>query len=351
MARRMLELDLLHHYATVVAATLPTSQEFPSSDTREIYVHDTGQMAFEYPFLLNTVFAIAALHLWQTETLPRTVPQSLAARAPPQTDATVNNTLTTSYANAHRVYLSIAIHQQRTALQSLSSSNADAVCLASVLLSIISHKILPATPNAPYRAPTQWLSMSRAIYTGIRICQPLLPANARMHRLMPHQDPDFEDKAAIFNPEHMIPFQALLDFSDSTSTHESTEEAATYRLAVAYIGSIHHAILSHDPQRQVARRIMATGPMLPALFVELIGKRRPRALAVLAHLMAMTKYVEGYWFFRDMAEHEVNGIQSVLPEEWLWALRFPFEMLATLNDARDQIDEVAVAVSEVHKAG
>lgn len=354
--RRLLELQLLHHYVIVVARTMPASKIDVklNVDVTEIYMVETVQLAFQFPFLLNTIFAISALH--KTQLHPEIAPETAealvqetarataTAREPPDHTAAVpapessvapNGASETApklseYARAHRLYLNIAIQQQREALKNLNGRNADAVCLNSVLLSVIAVKLLPDQHNQEYEPPAQWLSMAHAISTCVQACQPVLPANSPMRRFMSLIDPDFRDREAIFNPSLIQPFQAILDFPDTPFSNE--EETITYNMALAYVGGIYRAIQNRDPHRQIARRILALGPMLPKQFITLVGEKRPRALVIIAYVMSMTKYVDNYWFFRGTGEHEVYGIQSILPSQWQWTMQWPIEMLKTLEE-------------------
>ena len=342
--RGLLDLMLLHHYVTVLARTLPASKgggrDTKSPDVRELYAVDTVQVAFKYPFLLNTIFAISALHKTQTEPEPvsalmrpaettdsiRRSSLEVPARAPVSTTAEV-----VMYARAHRIYLNLAIRQQREALMELGPKNADAVCLTSVLLAFIALKILPDDPtNTEYEPPVRWLSMAHAISSVTKASKPFLPPDCTMRRLITNKDVDFTNHQEIYDSAYIAPFQAILDFPDTICATEDENHA--YSLAVSYMSAIYRAIQNLDAHRLVARRIISTGPVLPKLFAELVEQRRPRALVVLAYIKSMTKYVEDYWFFRGAAEYEVYGIQSILPNEWQWAMAWPIDMLTKLAE-------------------
>ena len=336
--RRTLELRLIHHYITAVARTLPASVGEAGSKSeivREVYIVDILQMAFAYPFLLNTIFAISALHKTlpqREETLSQTtvattqqIPLPPPAKAPALSPAEV-----AEYARAHRIYLNTAIQQQRKALMELSAENADAVCLNSVFLSICALKILPEEENLPYEPPIRWLSMSQAIRAVVKASQPLLPENAAMRKIIENAEPDFSDEAAIFNEAFIDQFQAILEYPEQHLANK--EDTQVYRRSVAYIGGMYQAIRNGEARRQVARRISSAAPVLPKHLVTLVEQKRPRALVIIAHLMSMCKYVDDYWFYQGIAEHEVSGIQSILPDEWQWAMEWPIKMLKTLAE-------------------
>jgi hypothetical protein len=56
------QLRLLHHYTTITAKTLAHN-----AASEEVFTINLVRTAFEYPFLLHAVLALAALHLSRTE--------------------------------------------------------------------------------------------------------------------------------------------------------------------------------------------------------------------------------------------------------------------------------------------
>ena len=317
--RRLLELQLLHHFIVVVSKTFPA---YESPNLEDIWTTSAISFSFEHSFLLNAIFAISALHA-AVEGLSDT-------RSPPPTRIP-------DYSKAHRIYLNQAVQEQRQALSALNTTNADAVGLTSILLSTVSAKLIPECRPSIYTPPVQWLSMANAIATVVQATAPLLREDSLMRILPRLKFPDFTDRAAIYNPEFLISFQPILDF-DAASEDKDEERQEVYKKALTYIGGIERAIMKGDPTSQVCRRIMSFGPMMPRNFPFLLDQRRPRALLIVAHLMSMAKHVEQYWWFRGAAEREVYGIQSILPQEWQWAMNWPLEMLRTLTQAQMAVE-------------
>src|ERR1700761_3072254 len=58
--RRLLELRLLHHFVSVVCHTFPAGDRRVLADMWKI---DAVQLGFEHPFLMNSIFALASLHV------------------------------------------------------------------------------------------------------------------------------------------------------------------------------------------------------------------------------------------------------------------------------------------------
>jgi hypothetical protein len=51
-------------------------------------------------------------------------------------------------------------------------------------------------------------------------------------------------------------------------------------------------------------------------------------MVILAYFFSLAKAVDNVWWMRGIAEREVFGIQSKLPEEWQWAMAWPLQKLA-----------------------
>jgi hypothetical protein len=142
------------------------------------------------------------------------------------------------------------------------------------------------------------------------------------------QEPNFRDRAAIFNPANSKPFEALLNWDDFPEPNRDTSFRPIYQQTLDYVGGVHRALKEKESPRILFRRILCFGPMLPAQFISLVEQQRPRALAILAHLCAMARGVDDHWVFHGLAEREVLGIQRLLPPEWQWAMEWPLKMLS-----------------------
>jgi hypothetical protein len=142
-----------------------------------------------------------------------------------------------------------------------------------------------------------------------------------------NKEPNFRDRAAIFNPANSKPFEALLNWDDFPEPNREMNVRPVYEQTLDYVGGVHQALKEKESPRIIFRRILCFGPMLPAQFISFVEQQRPRALAILAHLCAMAKAVDDHWVFHGLAEREVLGIQRLLPQEWQWAMKWPLQML------------------------
>ncbi|MCJ1279139.1 hypothetical protein MMC21_006963 [Puttea exsequens] len=239
----------------------------------------------------------------------------------------INNT--TNLARAHRLYLNMATRQQREAISHLSSANADAIFMASLLLSYQSLKLIPQhSTSSPYSPPIQWLKMTKAVATIIEAAQPMIRNNSVIALMLAYStEPDLKDELAMFNPLYRQPFEALLDWTAHPEPELDASIRIAYEKTLAYVGGVYRALLNKEPPRAMILRIVCLGVLAPARYIELLERGRPRALAILAHHLALSQAVEEHWWFHGVADRVVVGIQSILPAEWQWAMEWPLSMI------------------------
>lgn len=328
--RHTVELYLIHRYKSSVAPAFPS---LDSPALSEVWISASIDMSFEFPYLLNAVFAITSLYLWVT----RSDPLTESERQPiPESVRDVD------YAQLHRAYLNLSICQQKDALAALTPENADAVGLTAILLSTMATSQLSdsaASGEKTYCPPVQWLTMHASMASVFRNSISFLkPDGPLMTFFNPASDEHLNHTAFLHEPANSIPFQKLLDFRDPTDTAASdvrTEQTVqdAYQKAIAFLGGLHNAIKVPQQRRRICVRVIAFGHTVPKTFVDLLAEKRPRAVAILGNYMAFVKCIDHYWWFRSRAERELSGIQSILPQRWHWALEWP---MAVVQD-REQI--------------
>ncbi|KAK5057467.1 hypothetical protein LTR84_011467 [Exophiala bonariae] len=328
--RHALELFLLHRFTFTVATTFPS---FRYESTKLLYTHQAPSLACDNRFLFDTIFAVTALHICKTVPSPKigyTEQDEL-----PETFRGMD------FAQLHRIYLNQAIRKQREAISSLGPSNSDAIGLTSVLLSIMATCLLPEAEGSGeiYKPPIQWLRMASAVAIVFQAAAPhVRPGSIMMTYFQKDRKPSFADSEYLFNPSHTNPFKKLLEFQASSSTlfgHVDLRETdplrkETCRLTLALVGSIHTAIREGEPSHYICQRVTSFAPLCPTNFIDLLADKKPLAMLILAHYMAMMKHLdEDFWWFKGRPERDIYGIQSILPEEWQWGLAWPLAVLTS----------------------
>jgi len=328
--RRDLELRLLHHFVTIVTYTFPACNE---QRYRDLWTIDAVRSGFQHAFLFNAILAISALHLLSdvrsmTCLYARDEDQEAVERVTHVQPITGTEKIK-DLARAHRLYLNTAIRQQREAISNLCSSNADAIFMASLLLSYQSLRLIPDQSASPsYSPPIQWLKMTKAISTIIEAARPMMRKDSMIALMLAYTtEPDFKDEKAMFNPLYRKPFEALLDWSRCPEPCLDLGTRNAYENTLAYVGGVYLALLNKEAPRVMIRRIVCLGVLAPSRYIALLEQGRPRALAVLAQHLALSQAIEEHWWFHGVADRAVNGIRSILPAEWQWAMEWPLSMI------------------------
>lgn len=329
--RRLLELFLLHHYTTIVAYTFPTAENEPDAGILSNYITD---MAFDHPFLLNSIFALAALHLVYLERQSTSKPSK-----PSRVDRLADILLSAAKprcqiapTQAHRIYFNIAAKQQREALANISSRNSNALWMTTIILSL---QTLAFARNEActgvYALPLHWLRMTR----GMMEVEAAIKLFARPLTILDFISPEKEDvlgEEIEYGANVVAPkvFEDLLNWERSSGTEPDQSCRHTYENAIRYLRRIYQRAKA-ERYTEVFRGLLRPDPLTTPQFLRLIECQRPRAIAILAYYYAMTMAVENHWVFQGMAEHEIHGLKSLLPADWTWVMEWPLQVLKAGN--------------------
>ena len=259
-------------------------------------------MAIEYHCLLNALLSIAALHL--SKLYPR------EAR----------------FTKAHQQYFDAAIVDQRNALSNMNSSNADALCIAAALIGAQALTVPSQWRNEAF--DTTWLDMAAGVTTVVEIAMQWIRDSGRLMPLVEVEPTIYSQREKALEPEYRQQFAPLLEHNSVTETVEP-DLLSAYEFLLGYIGVVLAAYDSGEDPSKVRRRISGFGSSAPLPFRNALHDHRPLALLVLAHHFAVMKAVDDVWWLRGVPEREIFRIQSVLPEDWQWAMSWPLQKLST----------------------
>lgn len=149
---------------------------------------------------------------------------------------------------------------------------------------------------------------------------------------------DFDPyRKAFFSP--LLEGMALQLLGEPDQTREETKQA--YEHSVAFLNWAHQ-----KPERA---RILGFPATVSRRFVELIGMQDPRTLVIVACFFAMTKVVDEVWWLKGVAKREVNGILSLLPQEWWGKMEWPLRIANHVGDMDDMtwgVDETNIKEEE-----
>lgn len=332
----------MHHFVSVVSFTFPSSDLY----ARDLWTISAINLAFNQPVLMNAMFAITTLHL-----LNGALISSRFFAADVDQGAIVRLRSIHTHLNCqvpigmlHSVYLSLAIKQQRDAVASCKTDDAElinAMFLSTVLLSYQALGVAFQRANESYNAPTQWLRMVHGITSAAQMVK-AIPENLSTSKFSGHNlvqflaeqggPPDFRDEAAIFRLANRESFQRLLDFVNYPEPLGCDEGYVdVYEKALSYVGGLHRGAVSGEPPRALFRRVLCFAIKVPPDFTAFVEQRRPRAIAILAYHCALAYCVNDHWVFHGFAEREVEGLGALLPGEWRWAMEWPNALIASMK--------------------
>lgn len=149
------------------------------------------------------------------------------------------------------------------------------------------------------------------------------------------------DQAALFARSNAAPFEKLRTWA---LDHEmqSDGDSDAYLKTISYIGIMYKGIREgFDSTNATARRIMAMSSIVPDRWTELVEERRPRALAMLMHVLACGELIaEDNFWFRGIAKKQIPNLFERLPAAWWPVVAWP--MRVAHGDAGSEPVETAM---------
>jgi hypothetical protein len=300
--RRLLELQLLHHFTS---STVQSG--FPSCHDEvifEMWWEEAPALGLKFPFLLNIILSIAALHITKIH--------------PEQTEM----------ADTHRIYFNAAVAQLRHAVRELSTENAEAVCIANILIELPSFILLQKSDVQTYSPPLQLFSLFATNIPLFTSAWHLLSEKSKVRKMTTARPHLMEFLEECRKEVYREPFSAFLSWRASGEVVDQESQEA-YEFALGFVGCILAKIEAQLGPSQLRRLLYSFPTLVLFVFVERLKERNPRALTILAYYFSLAKAMDNVWWVRGIAEREVFGIQSLLPEEWQWAMAWPLQKIAT----------------------
>jgi len=114
----------------------------------------------------------------------------------------------------------------------------------------------------------------------------------------------------------------------------AAHEFEAYSRAVRYVSDLQGVLVAGAPQAVLQRKVTIFALMASKRFITLLEQRDPRAMVITAYWTAMMKFAEEGWWLRGMAETETNGLASLVPQEWQWAMAWPLQMINRESDGK-----------------
>lgn len=295
----------MHHYTTVTSKTLLTN----SRAAEDIWQRAVPQMAFSgKDYLTDAILSVAALHL-----------RSLT----PDDKALVR---------ASHAYSASTLTAYCASLDSgITPDNAEALFLTATLIAFqasasrifIKDDTEPDfnNPSSRYTLPLAWFHAFQGVKTVVATSWQWI-RNSETVKAVIDSQPSFQLNLNPRAPDSF--FGHLLEGVEEELMNEDAQQVTAttqaYSHAVSVINWAHrnrHAAASLAFPATVSRR-----------FVDLVGLKRPRALAILACFFALLKRMDDEWWLQDVARREVMGLVSLFQpgSRWWRHLEWPIRI-------------------------
>jgi hypothetical protein len=284
---------------------------------RHLWVYEVPQQAVGCEFLMQAILSFAALHLH------------------------IRNPNDSKMRLLSHQYFGSALRMLMQQISSIGPQNVGMAFSASVMIQFqvfMSWKDPCCHDSTLYQPPIQWLEMSQGVSSILKSAlsnvqsscmKPLVDSEPTTMRGNPIEGPRAPTKPGSPGSleEYEEPFQAWGAFLRGDMSDEGRSLKKTFDM-------IHGLYLASANQtRSVIRRRLLTLPnTLGTPFINLLRDSDPRAMITLSYYFAVMKMSEDIWWFYGRPEFEINGVWSLLGEEWRVFMKWPRE---TIRDAVD----------------
>jgi len=299
--RRLLEMKLMHQFITqtVTRGFFSTHDE----DVMDLWLHVAPTLALDHPFLMNIIMSIAALHITKIH--------------PERQDM----------ADIHRTYFNAAISQHRHAVRDIGPHNAEALCISTVLIGLPAFTLLQNTEIGTYSPPLQLFYLLAAHSPLFNQAVPYIPKDSKVISFIAAKPNIWLFVDEVRKDVYQRPFAQLANWRAQDEVVDLESQDA-YGFVLGYIGCILFQIDKGEDPCVLRRMFYGMPSVVPPAFVSRLKENNPRALTILAYFFSLAKGMDNVWWMRGIAEREVFGIQSILPENWQWAMSWPLQKLA-----------------------
>ncbi|KAI0852226.1 hypothetical protein F5Y00DRAFT_227628 [Daldinia vernicosa] len=307
--RRFWELRLLYNYYANMSQpfSIPQNQEITYMWQHEIPELAT-RMAIQQnrSALLYVIFANSALYLWKESTDKQERIELMKLQ---------------------QAYHVMCSREQRRDIDDLlprMSQNALFICFTSIRMLAHSIGLVQTMAVDPWEPPVQWLHMGRGAGEILKMAGKLAdPENAQRIAAFEKGPPDLSNSKELITSDHssldwLLEHPAGPGSNAAQEDHELDDENArrVYESALSYTCTIHRALADGERDYAVVRRFGGFAIYVPAEFTKFVEERRPRAMVILAHFMALWIGFEHIWMIGRAGELQVRGIYKALPIEW-----------------------------------
>ncbi|KAF4970232.1 hypothetical protein FZEAL_10089 [Fusarium zealandicum] len=274
--------------------TSTTSTSFTVEDSRfntasDILKTRMVQVAFENPFLMDSLFALASLHM-----------QSLGQECDP------------SRALAYRAR---SFAGYRRAVEEANPETYPALIANSLILTALSSQNFRDDDGKELYI-IDWMIVWRGIGLVIDLMGVERLFDSGLYALFNRPPIDLEKAAGA------IPSNLLFMVSSIKPDDRDYLDVETYYETLKVLGSLYYN-LRDGVSPVMMLRIITWFTFVPRHFIQLARERRPRALVIIAYYSAFLKLVHAVWWVRGIGDRSLRDICEYLSPEWQHLLVVP----------------------------
>ncbi|PNP50048.1 hypothetical protein THARTR1_09233 [Trichoderma harzianum] len=252
----------------------------------------------ESPFLLDSIFALASLHMQR-----------------------LNQQFDPKRALAYRVK---SLAGYRKAIEDANPGDFPALVANSLLLTALSSENF-REPDGTHLYILDWLVVWKGIILVMDLVSKSTVVESGLNSLFFRPPTDVEKTAFI--PRQLLQMVASIAPSDFDY---SFREA--YVETLKYLGSL-YVDLAQGPSSMRSLRIITIFTYLPSQFIDIARMSQPRALVILAYFATFFKLVQWeVWWLEGVGDRTIRDICGHLDLEWQAFLQVPYAAL----DAQDR---------------
>jgi len=302
VARDDFDMRLLWFYTTVTCSSfsVENTAERPVETimrTRIVY------HAFQTPFLMQSLFALAALHL-----------QNLDQEIDPERAL---------------AYRATSFEGYRKAVEEADPETFPAMITNSLLLTALSSQAFRDADGKDLYI-VDWMIVWRGIGLIIQTMGIERLCSSGLESLFYRPPMDLDDTA-----KH-IPNALLYMISSIPESDPDFQETQTYYDTLKYLGALYQNLHDGGLGLTMILRIITWFTFIPHGFVELGRQRRPRALVIIAFYAAFLKLASPVWWVKGIGQRTLRDICRHLGPEWSYFLTVPMHAMNT-EDPEDLV--------------
>ncbi|CAM1509208.1 Fc.00g029470.m01.CDS01 [Cosmosporella sp. VM-42] len=275
------DMKLLWFYTTATASSFSVDAGGPNPVDNILKVKMV-QVAFNIPFLMDSLFALSCLHL-----------QSLDQDCDP---------------GRALAYRARSFEGYRRAVEEAKPETFPALIANSLFLTALSSQVFREDETKELYI-IDWMIVWRGIGLMVEMMGVDSLFNSGMSELFYRPPIDLE-KAAAAIPNYLLFMVSSIKPDDIDYPHVDT-----YYDTLKYLGSL-YSNLKEGLGPIMNLRIITWFTFLPREFVQLSRERRPRALVIIAHYVAFIKVVQGVWWLEGVGDRSLDDITKYLGTEW-----------------------------------